>query len=106
MSHNEGMKIFENPRKMLVDQLIQLASCLKEEDLQDPETFALAVQLVQLLDPKPEPLPQDLIDKLSSINDRQERFKQAALMTGARDDEAFRKLKDSMRHSGLLKSDE
>ena len=100
------MEIFENPRKMLVDQLIQLASSLKEEDLQDPETFALAVQLVQLLDPKPEPLPQDLIDKLGSINDVPERFRQAALATGAKDDEAFRKLKGSMKHSGLLKSGE
>jgi len=99
------MEISENPRKMLVDQLIKLASCLTEEDLADPEAFTLALQLVQILDPKPEPLPQDLIDQLGAIQDREERFRQAALMTGAKDEEAFRRLKDSMRYSGLLKSD-
>lgn len=98
------MEFSENPRKMLVDQMIKLAACLTEEDLQDPETFVLAVQLVQLLDPKPEPLPEDLIENLESINDAQERFRQAALATGAKDDEAFAKLKDSLRQSGLLKS--
>jgi len=92
-------------RAELVDLLIQLASSLKDEDLQDPETFALTSQLVSMLDDKPETLPQELVDQLGQIQDKADRFRQAAMYIGAGNPEAMKKLQESMKAAGLMKSD-
>jgi len=94
-----------DPGLLLIDQLVMLASSLKEEDLEDPETFALCSQLVQILDPKPEPMPQDVVDQLSQIQNTADRFRQAVQLFGVMDTPGMQKLLESMKSAGLMKAE-
>jgi len=85
--------------------LIKLASSLNEEDLADPATYGLAKQLVQMLEPSAEPLPQELVDQLEKIKDKITRFKMAAQAMGANSPESMDKLVDSMKSAGLWKGE-
>lgn len=87
----------------LIDLVIKFAANLREEDLHDPEVYAMASQFLNALDPKAAGLPQDLIDKLSEIKDKAEMFRQAASATNSMTDEHFTKLIDNLKSSGLFK---
>ena len=89
----------------LQESLILLASCLKVEDAEDPEIFTKLSQLVSMLDPQASPLPEELIEQLSGLPKAEDRFTQAALALKATTPDQLSQLADSMRASGLLKSE-
>jgi hypothetical protein len=95
-----------NQESELKELLIGLASSLTVEDAEDPEVFTLLAQLVSFLDPAPTPLPQELVEQLSQVPNPEERFTQAALAVNANTPEQFKDVADSMRVSGLLKSED
>lgn len=99
------MDITGQSQEQLVEILIKLAGSLTEEDLMDPATFGLASQLVQMLDPKANPLPQELVDQLKNIHDKATRFKMAAQAIGANRPDLMDKLVDSLKAAGLWKSE-
>ena len=88
----------------LVEILIKLAGSLSEEDLMDPATFGLTSQLVQMLDTKADPMPQEMVDQLKNIHDKATRFKMAAQAIGANRPDLMDKLVDSLKAAGLWKS--
>jgi hypothetical protein len=90
----------------LNEMLIQLASSLKEEDLQDAATFAMVSQLVDVLDPKPAQLPNEVVAQIRDIQSPEERFRSAAMAMGIDKPEMFQKLTESMKAQGLLKTEQ
>jgi len=87
----------------LVDQLITLAASLKDEDLQDPATYGLVSQLLQILDPPADPLPKELVERLRQIPDPKQRFMEAAITVGAQGFEEIDRLVESLKSHGLFK---
>lgn len=97
------MDLSGKSQQQLVDMVIKLASSITEEDLEDPQTFALASQLTQLLSGKAEPLPAAMVNQLGALQDKAQRFRQAAAMIGAFSPEKMKALAESMKAAGLLK---
>jgi hypothetical protein len=90
----------------LLDLLARVVGSVSAEDLvDDPELTAMLSQLIQILNPKTSPLPLHILEKLTLIDNRMERFKAAAEMLEATDPEKLRQLAESMKESGLLKSE-
>ncbi len=94
-----------NSGEDLFTGLVRLASVLTEDDLDDPEIYGLVRDLVSALDPKPPELPPELIQQLGQLQDKAERFRQAALLIGATRPDLMDKLVQSMKEAGLLKHD-
>jgi hypothetical protein len=95
-----------SPVDELFDSLARLAGALNPEDLvDDPELAGLVAQLLQILTPKSIPLPLHLMEQLSAIDNRMERFKAAAEAVGAYDPVKLKQLSDSLRDAGLLKNE-
>ena len=92
-------------RQDLIDMVLNLAASLKEDDLENPETFGIVSQLVQILENKAAPIPQELVDQLNQIKDKGDRFRQAASTMGADSAEKIEALKESMKSAGLLKAE-
>lgn len=86
----------------LQELLTQLVGKLKEDDLEDPNIQVLMEQLQAILYPKSDKMPQELVESLSRIPDKRERFKQAAIQLGLQTAEELKELADSMKMSGLL----
>ena len=86
----------------LQDLLAQLVGKLSDEDMNDPEVQVLMEQLQMILHPMPEKLSQEMIEELSKIPDKKQRFKQAAMDLGISDPEQLKELADAMKISGLL----
>ena len=82
--------------------ILQLASLLKEEDLDIPEIEAPLAQVLQVLDPSVQVLPQELVAELSAIRDKKERFLQAAMALQIQGEAGLKALAGSMKASGLL----
>lgn len=90
----------------LFDLLARLVGTINEKDLiDDPELTAMVSQLVQVLSPKAPSLPSDLIEKLTAIENRIERFKTAADLIEASDPVRLKQLAESMKQTGLLKNE-
>jgi hypothetical protein len=95
-----------SPVDELVDLLSRLVGTLHVDDLvDDPEMTGLLAQLLQILTPEPKPLPLHMLEALSAIDNRMERFKTAAQMVSATDPARLKILADSLRDAGLLKND-
>lgn len=86
----------------LQELLTQLVGKLSEDDLNDPHVQVLMEQLQAVLHPKPDKLPQEMVESLSQVSDKRERFKQAATQMGLQTAEELKGLADSMKMSGLL----
>jgi glutamate synthase domain-containing protein 2 len=89
----------------LDELLAQLVGKLRPNDAIDPVIAGLLSQLIAILDPEASPLPQQMVDELSHIDERVDRFKQAAMKLGSLDPNKLKELADSMKMSGLLKSE-
>lgn len=98
------------------DLLARIAGSITEKDLEDPEIAALLEQAVSLFQsdkqspegqPTPENQEQDsgldpkVVDQLSQIKDKAERFKEAVKAFGAKPD-TFQQLAQAMQAAGLL----
>jgi GNAT superfamily N-acetyltransferase len=94
-----------NPGQELYDSIVSLAASLKEEDLEDPAVFGLCFQLLQLLDPQPPPLPQELIEQLAQVPGKADRFRAAVDALSVQNPQDFDTLVGSMKAAGLLKSE-
>ena len=95
-----------SPQEELLDLLARLVGVLKPEDIaDDPQITGMLGQLIQILVPKAPDLPLDILDKLSAIDNRIERFKTAADLIQASNPEKLKQLADSMRQAGLLKAE-
>lgn len=90
----------------LSNALSSLVGVLKVEDLEDPEIASLVFQLVSVLDPEPPTLPQASIDELSLIDNKVQRFKEAAKSLKEVNTQSLKQLAESMKASGLLKTQE
>jgi GNAT superfamily N-acetyltransferase len=91
------------PQNELVELLINLAANLKESDLEDPATFSQVSALVQILDPKAEKLPPELVQQVSQIPNKADRFKAVMQAMGAEPTkEVMDQVVESMKASGLL----
>lgn len=86
--------------------LIKLASTIKADDVNDPAILAQVQQLLMVLEPAPAPLPQELVDQLSQLQDKSEMFQQAAQIMNATTPEQIEALADSMKEAGLLTKSE
>jgi hypothetical protein len=100
------MDLNDKSKGELTDQLISLAASLKDEDLENPETYAMVSQLVTILDPKADQLPKDLVARLQQMADPKQRFMEAAMATGAKDAESLASLVESLKEQGLVKSED
>ena len=97
----EGMS-----KKQLLDLTIELAGSLAEEDLHDPETYAMVGQLLDILDDSSHALPQEMIEQLKNITNKQDLFQQAVQMVGLSDPSQLDRLAHSLKQAGLLKSED
>jgi hypothetical protein len=101
---NHLMDLSGRPKAELAELLINLASSIKEEDLKDPATFAMVAQLLSVLDPKPKPLPPELVSQLKDIVSPKDKFAAAAQALGLVNEGDLKSLSESMKAEGLLKS--
>ena len=76
---------------------------ISEKDLDDPAILSQLSQLVSILQTKPYPLPKELIEELSRIQNKIERFRTVAIRLKIKDDESLKHLAESMREVGLFK---
>lgn len=90
------------PKEQVIEALIQLTARLTEEDLGDPEIFGLVSQLVQILAPGADPLPESDVDILGRIKDKAELFAQAVKMYGITNPERMDQLVQSLKATGLF----
>ena len=97
----EGMS-----KKQLLDLTMELAGSLSEEDLHDPETYAMVGQLLDILDDSAHALPQEMIEQLKNITNKQDLFQQAVQMVGLSDPSQLDRLAHSLKQAGLLKSED
>jgi len=88
--------------KELQDQLAILVGKIRDEDIDDPEVQVLMEQLQATLHPVPEKLSQEMIDQLSQILDKRERFKQAAIILGLQTPPELRDLAEALKMAGLM----
>ena len=95
-----------SPEQELFDLLARFVGILDADLLADePELSAILGQLLQILEPKPAMLPMHIIEKLSIIDNKIERFRAAAKELQAYDPGKLKQLADSLRESGLLKGE-
>lgn len=89
-------------KQRVLEVLISLTSKLHEDDLMDPEIYGLVSQLVQILDPEADPIPQEDVNMLSQIPSRSEQFKRAAKLYHIVDTNRMDQLVASLKSSGLF----
>jgi hypothetical protein len=89
---------------LISDLLVRIAASLKDEDLEsDPQTEQLLRLALDLVDPLPDELPPELVERLMGIESKADRFHQAMQDLGIpADQEAMQGLAESMIRAGLL----
>lgn len=70
--------------------------------MNDPTVQVLMEQLQAILHPEPTSLPKEMVEALSQIPDKRDRFREAAMKLGLQTAEELKELADSMKAEGLL----
>ena len=90
------------PNEELTEMLSQLAGSLRDDQLEDPQLITMLTQLVMVLEPEADRLPQEIIEQLKTVADKKQMFVTAAEMMGAFDQNSLKQLADQLKASGLL----
>jgi hypothetical protein len=91
-------------QSVVSDLVCRLAGILTVDDLTDPAHILALEGALDALEEKPDQLPADLVEQLSTIKDKAERFRSAAKVMGAISPDIIQKLSESMKAAGLIGS--
>jgi hypothetical protein len=92
----------EDLQSVAADLICRLAGILTVDDLTDPAMIMALENALDAVEQKPEQLPEDLVEHLSTLKDKAERFRAAARVMGAISPETMQKLAESMKSAGLI----
>jgi|GEM_PF-6064464 len=87
----------------LQELLARLSGAVSEEDMADPTIAGLMSQLMAILEPQDDSLPAELIQQLSQITDKKQRFAAAVQALHAMDINQIHEVAEKMKAAGLLK---
>lgn len=102
MDENQQQSSQEDLSAAVADLVFRLVGSLTEEDLEDPAAAMALEQALDVIEGKPDRLPQDLEEQLAQLKDKAERFRAAAQFAGAFSPELLQRLAASMKAGGLL----
>ena len=86
------------------DLVYRLVGMLTIEDLEDPAAAQALATALDIIEGKPEQLPEDLVDQLAMFKDKAEAFRAAVRTIGKVSPETLKKLAASMQAAGLLRA--